>query len=124
MSDSIEQAAAEYVSSELAKSDDAAVASASADFTPLNSGTGTLDSLHASSATKPLAGSSMHGGNGTEPLGAGWELSDDPEAFMRARAEVKASQAATVESLRRHATGYVEPTGYVSGLSQPSNERK
>ena len=124
MSDTIEQAAAEYVSSELAKSDDAAAASAAADFTPLNSGTGTLNSLHASSATQPLAGATMHGGAGTEPLGQGWELPDDPEAFMRARAEVKASQAETAESLLRHATGYIEPTGYVSGLSQPSNERK
>ena len=124
MADSIEQAASEFIAAELHSSDDAAVASASADFTPLNSGTGTLDSLHASSATKPLAGATMHGRAGTEPLGQGWELPDDPEAFTRARAEVKASQAETAESLRRHAKGYVEPTGYVSGLSQPSNERK
>ena len=125
MADGIVETVASEVATDLDISDDAAVASASADFTPLNSGTGTLDSLHASSATQPLAGATMHGGAGTEPLGQGWELPDDPEAFMRARAEVKASQAETAVSLRQFARGYVEPSGTVAGLSEPTdNERK
>ena len=124
MSDTIEQAAAEYVSSEIAKSDDAAVASASADFTPLNAGTGTLGSLHASSATQPLAGATMHGGSDTQPLSSGFNVpTDNDEYLARLRAEVRASEAATVESLRRHAIGFVETTGHVSGLSK-SNENE
>ena len=74
-----------------------------------------MDSIHASSATQPLAGATMHGGVGTQPLGPGWELPDNPVAF--ARAEVNASQAATAESLRRHAKGYFEPSGTIAGLA-------
>ena len=120
----IEDEVATEIAGKIDQGDESA-AKPSASFSSMNSGTGTLDSIHASSATEPLAGATMHGGVGTQPLGPGWDdLPDDPEAFARARAEVKASQAATVESLRRHAKGYVEPSGHVSGLSEPSNERK
>ena len=104
---------------------DKSMAKPSAAFGPINSGSETLDSLHASSATQPLDGGTMHSGVGTKPLGPGWELPDNPAEFARARAEVKASQAATSESLRRHASGYFEPSGTISGLSKPTdNERK
>ena len=119
----IEDEVATAIAGALDQGDEPA-AKPSASFSPMHGGSGTLDSVHASSATQPLAGASMHSGAGTQPLGAGWELPDDPEAFARARAEVKASEKATAESLRRHAKGYFEPTGYVSGLSEPSNERK
>lgn len=104
---------------------DESMAKPSGAFGPMHSGSETLDSLHASSATQPMAGSTMHGGAGTKPLGQGWELPDDPEAFALARAAVKASQKATSESLRRHASGSFEPPGTVAGLSKPTdNERK
>ena len=116
MADTIEAAAAEFVAGELDKSDDSA-AKPSAAFGPVHGGSETLDSIHASSATQPLAGASLHSGAGTQPLGQGWELPDDPEAFARARAEVKASEKATAESLRRHAKGYFEPSGTIAGLA-------
>ena len=104
---------------------DESTAHSSAAFGPMNSGPETLDSIHASSATRPMAGSTMHSSSETQPLGAGWELPDDPEAFARARDEVKASQAATAASLKSFATGYVKPSGAIAGLSKPTDsERK
>lgn len=98
---------------------DESTAKPSASFSPMHGGSETLDSLHVSSATEPMGGASMHGGVGTEPLGPGFEVETDDATFARARAEVKASEAATVESLRRHATGFIEPAGCVDGLGIP-----
>ena len=107
----------------LDKSDES-TARPSASFGPMHSSSETVDSIHASSATQPLDGGTLHGGNGTAPLGAGWELPDDPEAFARARAEVKATQGATALSLRQFATGYLEPSGTVAGLSKPTDSER
>lgn len=104
---------------------DETTARPSAAFSSMHAGPETLDSIHASSATRPMAGSTMHSSSETQPLGAGWELPDDLEAFTRACAEVKASQAATAASLKSFARGYVEPCGTIAGLSKPTDsERK
>ena len=102
---------------------DESTAKPSASFSSMNAGTGTMDSIHSSSSTAPFEGSTMHGGAGTQPLGAGWEVPDDEDAFMRARAEVRASEAATAVSLRQFARGYVAPTGDVAGLTKHNSER-
>ena len=122
MADTIEEAAAAVVAGELDNSDDAKAATTSAAFGPMHGGSDTQDSLHASSSTRPM-GDTLHGGTDTQPLGAGWELPDDDEAFAKARAEAKASQAAAAESLRRFARGYVEPAGTVDGLGIPPHTK-
>ena len=119
MADKIETLAAEFIATEL----DTAV-STSAETSPMHGGSATLDSLHASSSTRPM-GDTQHGGAGTQPLGAGWnDLPDDPEAFARARAELRASEAATAVSLRQFATGYVAPTGDVAGLNKSTESER
>ncbi len=103
---------------------DESTAHPSAAFGPMHGGSATLDSIHASSVTTPLSGATMHGGVGTAPLGAGYDVPTDNAADLeKIRAQVKRDQVATAESLRRHARGYVEPSGHVSGLSEPSDER-
>ena len=118
----IEDQVATDIAGKLDHGDDAA-AKPSADFGPMHGGSKTMDSIHSSSSTAPFGGSTMHGGDGTEPLGAGWEVPDDEEAFMRARAEVRASEAATAVSLRQFAREYVVPTGAVAGLTKHNSER-
>ena len=103
---------------------DESTAKPSASFSSMNAGTGTMDSIHSSSSTTPFEGSSMHGGSETQPLGDGWELPDDGEAFMRARAEVRASEAATAISLRQFARGYVAPSGAVAGLNKSTESER
>ena len=105
----LENTISDGVLGELGKGDEA-TAQTSAAFVPVN-GTGeTVDSVHYGPGTAPFGGTSgIHGGDGTAPLGAGWELPDNSESLARARAEVKASQAATALSLRQFARGSVAP---------------
>ena len=114
----IENDVASAIAGELDAYDDA-TAAAPASSSPMHGGPDTTGSIHASSATSPIGGemSSQHGGTGTTPLGAGYNVSADNNADLTAiRARVKRDQAATAESLRRHARGFVEPHGAVAGI--------
>lgn len=127
MADNIEAAAAELISSELDKGDDAAAASTVADFAPWHGGAGTVNSLNYGPGTAPMGGgeSGLHAGTGTRPMPASFNVPADNAANLsRIRAEVAASQAVTSESLRRYAKGYVESPGHVAGLSESNKGRK
>ena len=106
---------------------DGATERSSAEISPMHGASGTVNSLNASSATQPLGGGwdGQHGGTGTEPMPASFNVpADNADDLARIRAEVKASEAETAISLRRHATGYFEPSGHVAGLSEHTdNER-
>ena len=122
--DEIEPNVADAIAGEIDAADDA-TAAAPADVAPMQGGSGTLGSIHASSATSPMSGelSTQHGGTGTRPLGAGYTVAADNADINEIRAQVKADQAVTAESFRRFDRGYVAPRGTVNGLGEPSNER-
>ena len=126
MADTIEAAAAEFVAGELDKSDDAAVASTSADLSPLNGGGGTVNSLNYAPGTAPMGGGwdGLHDGSGTVPMPASYNTPTDNEDYLsRLRAEVRASEAETKKSLRRHAIGFVESPGTIAGIVELKYER-
>ena len=120
----IEDEVATEIAGKIDQGDESA-AKPSADFGPMHGGSATLGSIHASSATQPMAGSSMHGGADTEPLGAGFNVvpTDNEDNLTRLRAEVRASEAETIKSLRRHAIGFVESPGTIAGIVELKNER-
>ena len=114
----IENDVASAIAGELASADDA-TAAAPAGFSPMHGGPDTIGSIHYAPGTQPMTAglSGQHDGTGTEPLGAGYNVPADNNADLAdIRAQVKKDQAATAESLRRHAKGYVEPSGAVAGI--------
>ena len=65
----------------------------------------------------------QHDGTGTAPMPAGFEVPTDNGADLaKLRQQVRLEQAATAESLRRHATGVVAPSVGVAGLGEPNKE--
>ena len=124
----IEDKVATNIVGDLDNSDDAtAVAAvAVADFVPLHGGDGTINTTNYGPGTAPMGGGwdGQHDGAGTEPMPAGFNVpADNATDLSRIRAGVRASQAATAESLKSFATGHVKPAGRVSGLGNPTNER-
>ena len=104
---------------------DEATAQPSAEFVPLNATGETVDSINYAPGTAPFGGATMHGGDGTAPLAPGWELPrDNSKSLARARAAVKASEAATVLSLWQFARGGVATPGHVAGLDDNARTEK
>ena len=64
---------------------------------------------------------SMHGGSGTRPLGAGYNVvggpgSEDTAPVRPTKQELEIARRATAMSLKAFAVGYVAPAGTIAGV--------
>ena len=123
---------AKIVDSLIGEMDAADTGSAPTGTAPMHGGSETVLGTNYGPGSAPLHGGgefgSLHGGSGTRPLSAGFNVvggpdSEDAAPVRPSKLELENARRATAASLKAFGAGYVEPAGGVSGLDTSHLDR-